>query len=85
MFVIFEYFTVSNIIYLFHVVAYTGLISESRKRRIQQGLSGNQMFEDVGDEIVAKPRLNETDSNNPWGVLALSWSNYDRNRPKPGN
>lgn len=66
------------------VAGYIGLISESRKRRMQNALPDPLIFEDVGDEILPKPSAAETDNANPWGVLAKTWSHFDRVRqPRP--
>lgn len=61
-----------------------GLISESRKRRMQGLLPTSVVFEDVGDEAIPKPSVDETDNANPWGILAKTWSQFDKARkPRP--
>uniref|UniRef100_A0A1B6MDI3 Nuclear cap-binding protein subunit 3 n=1 Tax=Graphocephala atropunctata TaxID=36148 RepID=A0A1B6MDI3_9HEMI len=63
---------------------YVGLISESRKRRMQNTLPAPIMFDDVGDEALPKPSVEETDNANPWGMLAQTWSQFDKVRkPRP--
>ncbi|KAG8325134.1 hypothetical protein J6590_075290 [Homalodisca vitripennis] len=63
---------------------YVGLISESRKRRMQNALPAPILFDDVGDEVLPKPSVEETDNANPWGNLAKTWSQFDKVRqPRP--
>uniref|UniRef100_A0A1B6CM40 Nuclear cap-binding protein subunit 3 n=1 Tax=Clastoptera arizonana TaxID=38151 RepID=A0A1B6CM40_9HEMI len=59
---------------------YIGLISESRKRRMQEEIRSNIVFEDVGDEILSKPS-DQVDDSNPWGSLAKRWGYFERLRP----
>ncbi|RZF35510.1 hypothetical protein LSTR_LSTR010201 [Laodelphax striatellus] len=58
---------------------YVGLISESRKRRLQESIGG-VVFYDTGDEVYRKPTPDDT--SNPWSSIAYSWGAFDRNKNK---
>jgi hypothetical protein len=58
-----------------------GLITSSRKRRYQWRENDVKVFEDDrGDERDFIEVF--SDGKNPWGNLAKSWSNLDKNRSR---
>ncbi|XP_039292905.1 nuclear cap-binding protein subunit 3 [Nilaparvata lugens] len=59
---------------------YVGLISESRKRKLQESIGGGVVFYDTGDEVYQKQASG--DPSNPWASIAYSWGAFDRNKNK---
>ncbi|XP_049786475.1 nuclear cap-binding protein subunit 3-like [Schistocerca cancellata] len=65
-----------------------GIITTSRKRRFQAiDMNEKKFDDDLGDySSVRADLVQETNSKNPWGVLAKNWSTMDKSllrRPRP--